>query len=176
MDRGELATRIFRTAHLTGSFRLRSGATSDEYFDKYLFESDPALLREIARGLAPLVGDGVDLLAGMEMGGIPVATALSMETGRPAVFVRKTAKAYGTCKFAEGPPITGKRLLIIEDVVTSGGQIIESTAALRSEGATIERAVCVIDRSANHDALTAIGVGLTALFTMAELKSAAPSA
>src|SRR5687768_13269484 len=126
MNAQELGRRIYQSAYITGDFLLRSGKRSHEYFDKYRFESNPELLREIAKHLAPLVPSGTEYLAGLEMGGIPIATALSLETGIPAVFVRKEAKAYGTCKFAEGAEIQGKRLCIIEDVITSGGQVLIS--------------------------------------------------
>src|SRR3954454_19917267 len=84
-----LANRVYDAAHLTGTFTLRSGTTSTEYFDKYRFEANPTLLREIAEAMAPLVPDGIDALAGLELGGVPMATALSMVTGLPARFVRK---------------------------------------------------------------------------------------
>jgi orotate phosphoribosyltransferase len=174
MDRCELAGHIHAASHLKGHFVLRSGRTSTEYFDKYRFESDPHLLRRIAEGMADMVPDGCELLAGLEMGGIPVATALSQVTGLPAVFVRKTAKEYGTCRLAEGRDVAGRRLLIVEDVVTSGGQIVESTQALRALRATVEEVVCVIDRDAGAaEALRSEGLNLRALFTMSELKRAA---
>ena len=94
----------------------------------------------------PLIPADTELLAGLELGGVPVATALSLATGIPAVFVRKQAKAYGTAKLAEGPTVDARRLLVVEDVVTSGGQIVESVGQLRALGATITTAVCVIDR------------------------------
>ena len=100
-----LASRVHASSHLTGSFRLRSGQTSSEYFDKYLFESDPVLLRTIAEALAPLVPHGVDALAGLELGGVPIATMLSQVTGIPARFVRKEAKTYGTCRLAGHRPL-----------------------------------------------------------------------
>jgi orotate phosphoribosyltransferase len=99
--RTDLARAVYDSAHLTGEFLLRSGATSTEYFDKYQFESDPRLLRRIAEALAELVPDGVDALAGLELGGVPLATALSQVTGLPTLFVRKAAKPYGTALGAE---------------------------------------------------------------------------
>jgi len=105
MDRTRLARDIYRASHLTGRFVLRSGAVSDEYFDKYLFESDPRLLAAIGDALAPLVPEGTEALAGLETGGIPLAVILSQRTGLPALFVRKEAKTYGTCKLAEGGPV-----------------------------------------------------------------------
>ncbi len=167
-----LARQVFQVAHLTGSFRLRSGTTSSEYFDKYRFESDPMLLKEIARELSLLITVDYDALAGLEMGGIPIATMLSQFTGKPALFIRKKAKDYGTCRFAEGGEVKGRRLLLVEDVVTSGGQIIESARALRSDGAAISNVVCVIDREAGGvAALAKEGLTLTSLFTMSDLKS-----
>lgn len=173
MNRTELARAIYATSHLTGRFTLRSGAVSDEYFDKYRFESDPALLRAVAEALAPLVPAGTELLAGLELGGVPLATMLSQVTGIPAVFVRKEPKPYGTCQLAEGADIAGRRLTVIEDVVTSGGQVVASCRDLRARGGIVEHALCVIDRQAGGTAaLGDIGVELRALFTMDELAGA----
>lgn len=171
MNRGELAHQIFKHAHLTGTFLLRSGQTSNEYFDKYQFESTPLLLAQIAEHMASLIPSNTDYLGALEMGGIPIATALSLKTGIPIVFVRKEAKKYGTCKFAEGPAIKGKRLCLIEDVVTTGGQVLISTKDLRSEGAIIDHVLCVIDRSQGKtEKIKEAGLELRPLYTMAELK------
>jgi orotate phosphoribosyltransferase len=176
-SREELARQIFSVAHLTGAFRLRSGTISNEYFDKYRFESNPRILRAIAEHMKPRVPRGIDALAGLEMGAIPVVTMLSQETGLPALFVRKKAKEYGTCRAAEGGEISGRRLLVIEDVVTSGGQILESVKLLRHEGAQIASVLCVIDReSGGREHLAANNLALNALFTITELKSLAASA
>ena len=173
LSRDDLARRIYAASHLTGRFTLRSGAVSDEYFDKYLFESDPALLGTIGDALVPLVPDTVDALAGLETGGIPLAVILSQRTEHPTLFVRKEAKSYGTCKLAEGGEVDGLRLLVVEDVVTSGGQLLASITDLRERGATVERAVCVIDREAGGAAaLREIGVELRSLYTMRELAEA----
>lgn len=170
VDEASLARRIDTVSRLRGKFRLRSGVVSDEYFDKYRFESDPALLMEIADGLAARIPEGTEVLAGLELGGIPVATALSIQTGLPVVFVRKHAKDYGTCRLAEGVEIAGRRLLIVEDVVTSGGQILESCEELRRAGAIVEHVVCVIDRQAGGtEALAAAGLEFRSLFTKRDL-------
>ena len=175
MDRDGLAREIYERTHLTGEFVLRSGVVSNEYFDKYLFESDPVLLRTISEAMVPLVPEGTDALAGLELGGIPIATMLSQLTGLPALFVRKEAKTYGTCRLAEGGDIDGRRLTIVEDVVTSGGQVILSANDLRDRGAVVENAVIVIDRrSAEHQQqLAEAGIHVRALYTMDELKQAA---
>lgn len=174
MDRDALARAVYERTHLTGEFTLRSGVVSNEYFDKYLFESDPVLLRTIADALVPLVPDGIDALAGLELGGVPIATVLSQVTGLPALFVRKEAKSYGTCRLAEGGDLEGRHLLVVEDVVTSGGQVISSCGDLRARGAIVEHAVCVIDRESGGVAgLAEIDVALRALYTMRELTAAA---
>ena len=173
-DRQTLARSVYDVAHITGTFRLRSGVTSNEYFDKYLFEADPVLLQALAAAMAPLVPDGTDTLAGLELGGVPLATMLSQVTGLPTRFVRKKAKEYGTEKLAEGGDIAGRRVCVVEDVVTSGGQVVESCDALRAEGAVITGVLFVIDREAGGPAnLTAAGLPLSPLFTMSELKAAA---
>ncbi len=173
MSDQSLARRVFATAHITGTFTLRSGVISNEYFDKYLFEADPKLLSDIAMALAPIVPNSVDALAGLELGGVPVATMLSQVTGLPARYVRKAAKEYGTCRIAEGGDIDGERLFIVEDVVTSGGAVIDAVRELRARGAVVESGVCVIDReSGGLENLAKLGVSIKALFTMSELKNA----
>jgi orotate phosphoribosyltransferase len=169
-----LAGAIYARSHLHGEFLLRSGAVSKEYFDKYLFESDPAMLREIAEALAGLLPDGIDALAGLELGGVPLATMLSQTTGVPTLFVRKQAKPYGTCRLAEGGEVEGRRLAVIEDVITSGGQVVESCRELRTLGAEIECVLCVIDReSGGAENIAAEGLELRSLFTISELQIAA---
>jgi hypothetical protein len=109
----ELGDCIYKRARLTGEFRLRSGATSNEYFDKYLFESDPRLLREIAEELVSLLPAGVELLAGLELGGVPLAVVVSQVSGLPSVFVRKAAKTYGTCRLAKDGKVRRLRQLLL---------------------------------------------------------------
>lgn len=170
----DLARRIYERSHLTGRFTLRSGAVSGEYFDKYLFESDPQTLREIAGEMTALLPDGVDALAGLELGGVPLAVLASQVCGLPALFVRKQAKGYGTCRLAEGGEIAGRRLAVFEDVITSGGQVIESCGQLKALGAEIAIVVCVIDREAGGaERLAQEGLPLKALFTMSQLSEAA---
>lgn len=166
-----LASRVFAASHLTGSFVLRSGLTADHYFDKYRFESDPALLGEIIGAMQPMIPLGTEGLAGLELGGVPLATMLSAASGLPAFFVRKEAKKYGTERICEGGDINGRHLLLIEDVVTTGGQIVLSAQDLRAEGARVEHALCVIDREAGGVQVAAAeGIALHALFTMSALE------
>jgi orotate phosphoribosyltransferase len=169
-----LAARVFEASYLTGAFVLRSGRTADHYFDKYRFESDPDLLREIVEALVPLLPAGIEGLAGLELGGVPLATLLSSVTGLPAYFVRKEPKKYGTEQVCEGGDVAGRRLVIIEDVVTTAGQIVLSAQDLRAQGAVVEHAVCVIDREGGGADVTASeGIELHALFTMRQLENLA---
>jgi orotate phosphoribosyltransferase len=169
--KNELAKKVFDVAHLTGEFLLRSGKTSNEYFDKYQFEARPEILNKLAEAMIPLLPKNFDLLGAMEMGGIPIATAIALKTGKEMVFVRKEAKKYGTCKFAEGPDISGKTICLIEDVITTGGQVVISAGMLRDQGAQVKDVVAVIDRSlGDHSKLNGAELSLKALFTMDELK------
>jgi orotate phosphoribosyltransferase len=169
-----LAARVYGASHLRGTFVLRSGRRADHYFDKYRFESDPALLGDIVDALVALVPEGIDGLAGLELGGVPIATMLSSRTGLPVFFVRKEPKKYGTERVCEGGEVDGRRLLIVEDVVTTGGQVVLSAQDLRAEGAVVEHALCVIDREGGGaDVVSAEGMELRALFTMRQLEEAA---
>ncbi len=166
----ELAGVIGERCRLNGTFQLRSGQESSTYFDKYLFESDPGVLAQVAEQAAWLVPENTEVLAGLELGGVPVATALSLATGLPAAFVRKEAKKYGTAQLAEGAQIAGKRVLVVEDVITTGGQVAASTAELRSRGALVEAVLRIIDRSAgDHSQLDALGCQVISLFKEEEL-------
>lgn len=166
----DLAQEIVSTAQLKGSFELRSGQVSDTYFDKYRFESDPALLKRIAEAMIPLVPANTQVLAGLELGGVPVATALSLSTGFPQIFVRKARKAYGTKRLAEGPEFAGKRVTIIEDIITTGGAVIDAVKELRADGAVVNEVVCVILRQeqAPKD-LTDLGLNVAPLFRLGDL-------
>ncbi|MEX1005461.1 MAG: orotate phosphoribosyltransferase [Acidimicrobiia bacterium] len=170
MELNDLASRLAEVARLSGSFRLRSGQTASVYFDKYQFESDPELLGAVAEAMVDLIPDDTELLAGLELGGVPVATALALASGLHVVFVRKKRKEYGTAKLAEGSSIKGKRLLVVEDVVTTGGQVVSSTQQLRERGAVVTTAACVIDREeGGAEALAEIGVTLKPLFRRSDL-------
>lgn len=174
MTKKEIAKKIYEKSHITGEFTLRSGQISNEYFDKYLFEAEPGLLRDIAETMKALIPPDTEIIAGLEMGGIPVVTALSLESGIGAAFVRKKAKEYGTCKLAEGADVKGKRVCIIEDVVTTGGQIIESARELRQLGAVIDTVLCVIQRSEKaSEILAEENLALIPAFTMEYIKEQA---
>jgi orotate phosphoribosyltransferase len=166
----DLARDIDACCRLTGEFTLRSGQVASEYFDKYLFESDPRLLHRVAQQMLDLLPAETELLGGLELGGIPIVTAVSGLTGMPALFVRKKAKEYGTCKLAEGPDVAGRRVTLIEDVITTGGAVRDATRALRDAGAVVEVVVCAIDRSpAGQNPLEDVGLEVRPVLTKAEL-------
>jgi orotate phosphoribosyltransferase len=170
VSKADLAKRIYAVSHLTGTFLLRSGQTSNHYFDKYQFESDPLLLADIARLASPLIPKETEVLAGLELGGVALAVALSMATGLPTAFVRKKAKEYGTRRLCEGADVSGKHVLIVEDVITSGGQVLLSGKDLRELGATVTHVLCAIDREqGGREALAAERYAMVSLFTNSEL-------
>jgi orotate phosphoribosyltransferase len=165
-----LARDIDARCRLTGEFTLRSGQVATEYFDKYLFETDPDLLARVATAMVALLPDGTELLGGLEMGGIPIVTVVSAQSRIPALFVRKVAKSYGTCKLAEGPGVDGRRVTLIEDVITTGGAVRNAALALRDAGATVETVVCAIDRSpVDDDPLADVGLEIRSVLTKADL-------
>jgi len=135
-----------KASYLKGDFVLRSGRRSDRYFDKFLFETDPVLLKRLGRHLAELVPKETQRLAAPELGAVLLGGAVSMETGLPLLLVRKAAKGYGTAKQLEGRFETGDRVTVIEDVVTTGGDSLRSVQALRDAGLDVIQLVVVLDR------------------------------
>ncbi|MEH1812469.1 MAG: orotate phosphoribosyltransferase [Nostoc sp.] len=168
--KSEIAKQIYTVSHLVGSFQLRSGQISNEYFDKYQFEADPILLNAIVKQMLTLIPSDIEVLAGLELGGISIVTLLSHYSGLPTAFVRKEAKKYGTSRLAEGAEINNRKVLIVEDVVTSGGQIVISAHQLRKLGAEIDYALCVIEREEGAiDRLFAEGIALLSLLKRRDL-------
>jgi orotate phosphoribosyltransferase len=167
---------VQKACYLSGHFVLRSGQETDFYFDKYQFEADPLLLRAVAELAVPLVPPATEVLAGLELGGVPISTALSLLTGLPQVLVRKQAKTYGTAKLSEGPDVAGRHLLVVEDVITTGGQVVSSTEALRALGAEVTTVLCVIDRrrgpAAGPGPLDAAGLSVRSVFDLDDLLGA----
>ena len=169
-DDSSLAAEIDAVARLKGDFRLRSGALASEYFDKYRFEADPRLLARIAGLMAGLLPARCEVLAGLELGGVPIATAMALQTGLPAAFVRKAAKDYGTCRAVEGADVSGKAVVIVEDVITTGGQVVQSAAMLGEVGAEVIAVVCAIWRGQGAPSIEALAdVPVFAAFTRADL-------
>ena len=174
MTREDLGRLLMQACLIRGNFRLRSGAVANEYFDKYRFESDPTLLEATATELRKLLPRDTQALAGLELGGVPLATVLSQLTRIPVLFVRKNAKMYGTCRLVEGGELNGKSVVVVEDVVTSGGQLLQSSIHLRSLGAKVTEVVCVVDReTGGKESLAAEGFELRSLYTFSELKNLA---
>ena len=170
MDRTELIARICATALLRGTFTLRSGRVSQYYLDKYLFETQPDILRQLGQCFAEHVDDSIARLAGAELGGIPLVTAASLATGKPTVLIRNQRKGYGTAKQLEGALEPGDRVLFVEDVVTTGGQLLEGAQVLRDAGAEVAKIVAVVDRQEGGRAnIEAAGFVFESLFTKTDL-------
>ena len=152
-----------------GTFTLTSGKTSSYYVDIKAASSQPRLLRAMAQELRPKVGEA-EVLAGVELGAVPILVALALESGLPYVIIRKQAKAHGTGKRVEGPDVKGKRVLLIEDVTTTGKSVLDAVQLLRAEGARVDRVETVVDRGEGaSEALSAQKVRLGALVSAPEL-------
>lgn len=170
MTREALGKRIAEVALLRGEFTLRSGRKSNYYLDKYLFETQPDILRELGKLFAAKVTPGVDRIAGAELGAVALAAATAMECGKPFVIIRNQKKDYGTSKLVEGTLKPGEKVLIVEDVLTTGGQVLEAAKSLENAGAKIEKIIAVIDRlEGARQNIESAGYSYESLFTTKDL-------
>jgi orotate phosphoribosyltransferase len=171
MTTQELAERIRAVAYLEGEFTLRSGRKSSFYIDKYLFETQPDILAELGRRLAAKAGPQTTLIAGAELGGIALAAAASMAANLPFVIIRNAKKGYGTSKMYEGKLQPGDRVLLVEDIATTGGQVVEAAKTIAAAGATVERIVAVVDRGQGAaENITAAGFVFESLLNSRDLR------
>ncbi|MDO8484405.1 MAG: orotate phosphoribosyltransferase [Candidatus Limnocylindrales bacterium] len=169
-DHAALGRELLDASLLRGDFVLSSGARSDYYLDKYRFETKPSLLRNLAAGLARLVPPETDRLAGTELGAVALAAALSLATNLPFIIVRKFSKEYSTSNLIEGELAAGDRVLVIEDVITTGAQSIKAADRVVEAGGRVLGILAVVDREEGGQArITEAGYGYTALFTRSEL-------
>jgi len=170
-ERETLARDLVTASYLKGDFVLRSGKHSDRYFDKFLFETDPELLRRLGKHLSTLVPLTTQRLAAPELGAVLLGGAVSMETGLPLVLVRKEPKGYGTSKQIEGRMERGDRITVIEDVVTTGGDSLRSAQVLRDAGADVIHLVVVLDRGeGGEDNIRNAGIPYSPLFRITDLE------
>ncbi len=170
MNRTDLARRIREAAYLEGDFTLRSGRKSKYYLDKYLFETQPEILQALGEMFSKYAGPTTTLIAGAELGGVALAAAASMACGKPFVIIRNAKKDYGTSKPYEGKITDGDSVLLVEDIATTGGQVLEAAKFITSIGAKVERIVAVIDRQEGaRENIETAGFGFEALFTKADL-------
>ncbi len=161
---------IADVALLHGEFTLRSGRKSNYYLDKYRFETQPQVLKELGAMFATHVSPGVDRIAGAELGAVALAAATSMACGKPFVIVRNQKKDYGTSKLVEGILNPGETVMIVEDVLTTGGQVLEAVKSLQSAGARIDKIVGVVDRlEGARENIEKAGLRMEALFTTKDL-------
>ncbi len=170
MTREQLAKRIADVALLRGEFTLRSGRKSNFYLDKYRFVTQPDVLAELGRMFAAKIPAHVDRIAGPELGAVPLAAAASMACGKPFVLVRNQKKDYGTAKQVEGVLNPGETVVIIEDIMTTGGQVIEAAKSLEALGARVDRILGVIDRlEGARQNIESAGFVFESLFTTEDL-------
>ena len=170
-ERETLARDLVTASYLKGDFVLRSGKRSNRYFDKFLFETDPELLRRLGKHLSTLVPLTTQRLAAPELGAVLLGGAVSMETGLPLVLVRKEPKGYGTSKQIEGRMDRGDRITVIEDVVTTGGDSLRSAQVLRDAGADVIHLVVVLDRGeGGEDNIRNAGIPYSPLFRITDLE------
>ena len=170
-ERIALGRDLVAASYLKGDFILRSGKRSNRYFDKFLFETDPALLRRLGKQLAALVPDETQTLAAPELGAVLLGGAVSMQTGFPLVLVRKEPKGYGTSKQIEGRFEPGQRVTVIEDVVTTGGDSLRSAQVLRDAGLDVIHLVVVLDRGeGGEENIRTAGIPYSPLFRIADLE------
>jgi orotate phosphoribosyltransferase len=146
LNREQLARRIADVALLRGEFTLRSGRKSNYYLDKYRFETQPDVLIALGAMLAEHVTADVDRIAGPELGAVPLAAAAAMASGKPCIFIRNAKKEYGSNKQIEGVFQPGETVLIVEDIMTTGGQVVEAAKTIEAAGLKVEKIVGVIDR------------------------------
>lgn len=170
MTREELAKRISTTAILRGEFTLRSGRTSTWYIDKYLFTTQPDILSALGKLFAEKIPKETTLLAGAELGGIPLVTTAAMESNVPCIFIRNQKKEYGTSNQLEGKLCSTDCVVIVEDVATTGGQVLEAAATIQESGATVIAIIAVIDRCEGaRENIESSGFIFESLFVTADL-------
>ncbi|HTL30417.1 MAG TPA: orotate phosphoribosyltransferase [Tepidisphaeraceae bacterium] len=170
MTHAQLAQRIADVSLLRGEFTLRSGRKSNYYLDKYRFETQPDVLNALGKMLADRVTVDIDRIAGAELGAVALAAATAMSCGKPFVIIRNQKKDYGTSKLIEGVLEKGEKVLIVEDVLTTGGQVIEAAKTLKEAGAVVERIVAVIDREEGaRQNIESAGFEFESLFTTTDL-------
>jgi orotate phosphoribosyltransferase len=175
--RAELARDVVAAAYLRGDYVLSSGQPSDFYFDKYLFNTKPTVLRRLASLLAERLPTDVDRIAGPELGAVPLTTALSLETGMPFVVVRKARKKYGTVTRLEGELHAGEQVVLIEDVVTTASQALAAASTVTAAGAKVSTIMAVVDREQGGGAaIAAAGYRFDPLFRLSELLNVRESA
>ena len=179
MDDAALIAAIREIALLEGDFLLRSGKRSTYYLDKYRCETVPELLEPIGARLAARAAEAepdAQRYACPELGAVTLAAAASLASGKPFLIVRGKAKEYGTANQLEGAYAAGDRVVLIEDVVTSGGAAADAVRAVRQAALECRTAICVIDREeGGADALARLGVRLYPLFRAAEIVAGGPS-
>ena len=156
-----------------GNFTLASGRKSDYYVDLRAVITKPELLKKVATAMSKHIEDA-EKIAGVELGAVPIAAALSLKTGLPYLMVRKHRKGHGRGNLVEGGLADGEKVLFVEDTVTTAGSLIRAIAAVREHGGQVERAIVIVDREEGaRETLEGIGVELISLASIKELRELA---
>ncbi len=170
MNKEQLTKRVKETSYLEGNFVLRSGKRSKYYMDKYLFETQPDILKALGREFCKYLTPDVTLIAGAELGGVALAAATAMESNKLWIIVRNSKKDYGTSKLVEGTLKKGDVVLLVEDIATTGGQVLEAAKVITEAGATVKKIVAVIDRKQGaRENITAAGYVFDSILTKDDL-------
>ena len=170
MDKQKLAARIKEVAYLEGDFLLRSGKRSKYYMDKYLFETCQDILKALGEEFCKYMSDEVTLVAGAELGGVALAASTAMAANKPWIIVRNSKKDYGTSKMVEGVLKAGDVVLLVEDIATTGGQVLEAAKIITEAGAKVHKIVSVIDRKQGaEENITAAGFEFDRILTKEDL-------
>lgn len=174
MTRSELLSALKKVAFLEGDFTTRAGKKTSYYIDKYRFETTPTVLEPLAQHLAQLLPDPstYDRLAGPELGAVPLVALVSVLTKKPYVIVRKESKGYGTNNRLEGLHTPGERVVVLEDILTTGGAVLSACAALMDAHLKVVHIIGVVNREEGaFENIEAKGFTVSALFSTTDLKT-----
>jgi len=170
LDHATLAARVKAVALLEGDFTLRSGKKSKFYFDKYLFETQADILETLGHEIAKRLPAGVDRIAAPELGAVALGAAACLASRKPFFIVRNAKKDYGTAKQIEGLVKAGETVVLVEDIITSGGQVLEAAKLLTGMGVKIAKVIVALDRQeGGREAIEAAGLAVEAILTKADL-------
>ena len=170
LDRETLAKRVKEVALLEGDFLLRSGKRSKFYFDKYLFETQADILETMGAEIARRIPAGVQRIAAPELGAVALGAAACLASRLPFFIVRNAKKDYGTAKQVEGKVETGETVVLVEDIITSGGQVLEAAKLLTGMGVKIAKVIVALDRmEGGREAIEAAGYTVDAVLTKRDL-------
>ena len=155
-----------------GKFTLSSGRESDYYVDMKKAITDPQILSQVSKIISQLISDDdIDRVAGPALGAVPIATAVALHSGIPMLMIRKAQKDYGTSQLIEGELNRGDKVIVVEDVTTTGHSLLKAVRAVQDNGGLVERTFVVVDREEGAvEELKKQGVTLEPLVSISEVR------